>query len=385
MIMLARLNRPSCALCNSSRTLHSSSAAAASRVLDTSKLRQRVEHCRSQAPRSFSLQQLLDTADHRPALYCLLRDELPVRLAHLISTLPVLLPKEVREQRLGQFLQDYTEMSFKEVESFPSSVESIEPGLEKRWLEVLTRIGIRLGGTTEMIAEAVLSTGLLRDPVSQDILQRDLPFILRQNLSIDALVSVYRPRWTKLPGSTPTCIHPNNELLEDIESAYEDARYLCEQHYIACPDLNVIKETGSSFTSVPAHNYLIFFEIFKNALRATVEHHGENCANLPPVNVKVTRESEMLVVDVEDQGGGMDVAQAEKASKFFSSTAELDQMSLYQGAHSSPLAGHGFGLGIARLYCSYWGGSLRVRSDAGRGTTVSLTWCANPNLAKEML
>ena len=385
MIMLARLNRPSCALCNSSRTLHSSSAAAASRVLDTSKLRQRVEHCRSQAPRSFSLQQLLDTADHRPALYCLLRDELPVRLAHLISTLPVLLPKEVREQRLGQFLQDYTEMSFKEVEAFPSSVESIEPGLEKRWLEVLTRIGIRLGGTTEMIAEAVLSTGLLRDPVSQDILQRDLPFILRQNLSIDALVSVYRPRWTKLPGSTPTCIHPNNELLEDIESAYEDARYLCEQHYIACPDLNVIKETGSSFTSVPAHNYLIFFEIFKNALQATVEHHGENCANLPPVNMKVTKESEMLVVDVEDQGGGMDVAQAEKASKFFSSTAELDQMSLYQGAHSSPLAGHGFGLGIARLYCSYWGGSLRVRSDAGRGTTVSLTWCANPNLAKEML
>ena len=93
----------------------------------------------------------------------------------------------------------------------------------------------------------------------------------------------------------------------------------------------MIKETGSSFTSVPAHNYLIFFEIFKNALRATVEHHGENCANLPPVNVKVTRESEMLVVDVEDQGGGMDVAQAEKASKFFSSTAELDQMSLYQG------------------------------------------------------
>ena len=384
MMMLGRLNRPSCVLCNSCRTLHSSSVAA-SRVLDTSKLRQRVEHCGSQAPRSFSLQHLLDLADHRPSLYCLLREELPVRLAHFISTLPVLLPKEVREQRLGQFLQDYTEMSFKEVEAFPSSVESIEPGLEKRWLEVLTRIGIRLGGTTEMIAEAVLSTGLLRDPISQDILQRDLPVILRQNLSIDALVSVYRPRWTKLPSSTPTCIHRNNELLEDIESAYEDARYLCEQHYIACPDLNVIKETGSSFTSVPAHNYLIFFEIFKNALRATVEHHGENCANLPPVNVKVTRESEMLVVDVEDQGGGMDVAQAEKASKFFSSTAELDQMSLYQGAHSSPLAGHGFGLGIARLYCSYWGGSLRVRSDAGRGTTVSLTWCANPNLAKEIL
>merc|ERR1719266_3070529 len=58
--------------------------------------------------------------------------------------------------------------------------------------------------------------------------------------------------------------------------------------------------------------------------------------------------------------GGMDITHVERASKFFSSTAELDQMSLYQGAHSSPLAGHGFGLGIAGLYCSYWGGSLLV-------------------------
>ena len=348
-------------------------------------MRQRVEECGSQAPTSFSLQQLLNIAVHRPALYRLLREELPVRLARFISTLPVLLPQEVREQRLGQFLQDYTEMSFKEIEAFPSSVESIEPGLEKKWLEVLTRVGIRLGGTTEMIAEAVLSTHLLRDPASQDILQRDLPSILRQNLSIDALVSVYRPKWTKLPGGTPTCIHPNNDLQEDIESAYEDARYLCEQHYIACPDLNLIKEADSSFTSVPAHNYLIFFEIFKNALRATVEHHGESCANLPPVDVRLSKEDEMLVVDVVDQGGGMSSKQIEKASKFFSSTAELQEMSLYQGAHSSPLAGHGFGLGVAGLYCSYWGGGLTVNSEEGRGTSVKLTWCADPNLAKEML
>ena len=382
-MMLVLFNRPSCSLCKCFRAVHTS--ASASRVLDTSKLRQRVEECGSKAPTSFSLQQLLNIAVHRPALYRLLRDELPIRLARFISSLPVLLPQEVREQRLGQFLQDYTEMSFKEIEAFPTSVESIEPGLEKKWLEVLTRVGIRLGGTTEMIAEAVLSTHLLRDPASQDILQRDLPSILRQNLSIDALVSVYRPKWTKLPGGTPTCIHPNNDLQEDIESAYEDARYLCEQHYIACPDLNLIKEADSSFTSVPAHNYLIFFEIFKNALRATVEHHGESCANLPPVDVRLSKEDEMLVVNVVDQGGGMSSKQIEKASKFFSSTAELQEMSLYQGAHSSPLAGHGFGLGVAGLYCSYWGGGLTVNSEEGRGTSVKLTWWADPNLAKEML
>ena len=88
-----------------------------------------------------------------------------------------------------------------------------------------------------------------------------------------------------------------------------------------------------------------------------MEHHGESCANLPPVDVRLSKEDELLVVNVVDQGGGMSSKQIEKASKFFSSTAELQEMSLYQGAHSSPLAGHGFGLGVADLYCSF--GSLR--------------------------
>ena len=92
-----------------------------------------------------------------------------------------------------------------------------------------------------------------------------------------------------------------------------------------------------------------------------------------------------MMVTVTDRGGGMSPERLARARMFFSTSAVLDTMSLYQGAHSSPLAGHGFGLGIAGLYCSYWGGSLLVNSEKGKGTTVLLTWCANPNLAKEML
>ena len=284
----------------------------------------------------------------------------------------------VKQQRVAQFVQDYFEMSFKEVESFPLQQEA---GLEKRWLEVLTRIGIRLTGTTQMLSEAILASGVLQDPVLYAQLQQDLPQIFRQNISIDVLVGVYKPRWTK-HFSLPTCIDPRNDLLGDVESAYDDARYLCEQHYISCPELEVeVNKTNTVFPSIPTYNYLILFEIFKNALRATVEHHGEG-SPLPPVKLVLREEAGRLEVMVVDRGGGMAKGQEASCKSFFNSSAVLQEMSLYQGAHSSPLAGHGFGLGMASVYCSYWGWGLGVASKEG-GTVVTMEWCTDPTLARE--
>ena len=370
--MLVPLGRlvPPCALCITRRGAHSS------KVLVTRALRSRVEECAARPPQAFTLHDLLEASATRTSLYHLVRGELPVRLAHLITALPHLLPSQIKEQRTGQFLQDYFEMSFREVEAFPTHVDSVSAGLERRWLEVLARVGIRLGGTTEMLAEAATTSGLLADMDLQEQLQRDLPTILRQNLSVDVLVSSYRP---------PSCIHPANNLLEDVASAYDDARYLCEQHYLSCPEMELNNPgVDTTFTSVPSHNYLILFEIFKNALRATVEKHGdENAAELPKVEVNVRAEGGLVMLEVKDEGGGMGAEQQARASRFFASSAELGGMSLYQGAHSSPLAGHGFGLGVSTIYCGYWGGGLALDSKEGRGTTVTLAWRTDPREARE--
>ena len=376
--MLGRL-RPPCSLCASflpiCRTITSREK---SRVITSPSLVARLEQCRSLAPRPLSLQQYLDTAQDRPALYSLVREQLPLRLAGVIKKLPTYLPEAVQQQRVAQFVQDYFEMSFKEVESFPLQQEA---GLEKRWLEVLTRIGIRLTGTTQMLSEAILASGVLQDPDLYAQLQQDLPEIFRQNISIDVLVGVYKPRWTK-HFSLPTCIDPRNDLLGDVESAYDDARYLCEQHYISCPELEFeVNKANTVFPSIPTYNYLILFEIFKNALRATVEHHGEG-SSLPPVKLVLREEAGRLEVMVVDRGGGMAKALEATCKSFFNSSAVLQEMSLYQGAHSSPLAGHGFGLGMASVYCSYWGGGLEVASKEG-GTVVTMDWCTDPTLARE--
>ena len=91
-----------------------------------------------------------------------------------------------------------------------------------------------------------------------------------------------------------------SDQLQPNSRAFESAAFLCEQNYMTSPALNlhVHNVNGKSrrhqppeknvveFAYVPAHLYHVLFEVFKNALRATIEHHGEDARELPPVEVR---------------------------------------------------------------------------------------------------
>ena len=164
-------------------------------------------------------------------------------------------------------IQDYFKMTFKEIEALPKHVDYIDTKIESRFLEILVRAGIRLSGTTEMLSEALITSNSVSTEEDLLKLQTNLRRLFHQNLSIDVLVNVYKPKWTKKI-NTSTCIDTANSIVDNIETAYEDARYLCEQHYINAPELQIeTKSTNVVFSYIPSHLYLIFFEIFKNSLR----------------------------------------------------------------------------------------------------------------------
>ena len=347
-------------------------------------LAKKLEYYSHIKPKAYTIEDYLNISQDRVQLYNLVRTEIPVRLSKLIINMPAYLPQEVKDQRTGQFVKDYFEMSFKELESFPDKIQRIEHKSEAKFLEVLTRVGIRLGGTTEMLSDAILSSNILSNKQKYEDLQSILNNIFRQNLSLDVLVNVYKPKWTK-NFDCVTCIDPHNNIIDNLESAYEDARYLCEQHYINAPQLNVTSNVENVFPFIPNHLYLIFFEIFKNSQRATVETHEECSDELPPVCVKLlpNPENEAISVTIHDQGGGMSPEKNRQAMQFFSTSAVLNEMSLYQGAHSSPLAGFGFGLGMVKIYAEYFGGSFQLSSQEGNGTEVTIKINCNPKSAIE--
>jgi hypothetical protein len=80
--------------------------------------------------------------------------------------LPESFTESVRSQRIYHFLQDYFEMSFLELTAFPSPSAMISSSAGSGWqsqqhyyddfAETVRHVGIRLSGTTDMIAEALL-------------------------------------------------------------------------------------------------------------------------------------------------------------------------------------------------------------------------------------
>lgn len=49
---------------------------------------------------------------------------------------------------------------------------------------------------------------------------------------------------------------------------------------------------------VPSHLYHMLFELFKNAMRAVVEHHGPAADNFPPLEVLLVMGQEDLTIKV---------------------------------------------------------------------------------------
>ncbi|XP_063048411.1 pyruvate dehydrogenase (acetyl-transferring) kinase isozyme 4, mitochondrial-like, partial [Engraulis encrasicolus] len=154
--------------------------------------------------------------------------------------------------------------------------------------------------------------------------------------------------------------------------AYETSKMLCEQYYLTSPEME-IKQVNSKAADqplhivyVPSHLYHMLFELFKNAMRATVETH-EDSITMPPIKVRVSLGHEDLTIKMSDKGGGVPLRKIERLFSYMYSTAPSP---VQDNARNAPLAGFGYGLPISRLYAKYFQGDLQLYSMEGYGTSA---------------
>lgn len=127
-----------------------------------------------------------------------------------------------------------------------------------------------------------------------------------------------------------------------VMDAYENARYLCDQYYLASPALKLTQHNGVDGNApirivyVPSHLYHMLFELFKNSMRAVMEHHGQDCLNIPPIEVTVVNGREDISLKISDRGGGIPRSSVDHLFKYMYSTAPQPSSS---EMHTVPLAG----------------------------------------------
>lgn len=168
------------------------------------------------------------------------------------------------------------------------------------------------------------------------------------------------------------CIDPVCDPASVVLDAYENARFLCDQYYLASPELKLTQHNDVHpgapvrIMYVPSHLYHMLFEIFKNSMRAVMEHHGQEALAVPPIEVTVSQGREDITVKISDRGGGIPRSQADQLFKYMYSTAP--QPTASSDVHTVPLAGYGYGLPISRLYARYLHGDFVLFSCEGFGT-----------------
>lgn len=162
---------------------------------------------------------------------------------------------------------------------------------------------------------------------------------------------------------------------------------MCLGRYAVAPEVVLRGDIDAEFAYIGPHLEYILQELLKNAMRATVEFHG-NAPDviLPPVVITLVRYGRDFTLKIADEGGGMTLHQLEKCWQWSYTTVDKTsgKVDLSRAAGGNmlgalgdteihgPLAGYGFGLPMARTYATYFSGSLDIMPIHGYGTDVIL-------------
>uniref|UniRef100_A0A4W5LME7 Protein-serine/threonine kinase n=1 Tax=Hucho hucho TaxID=62062 RepID=A0A4W5LME7_9TELE len=334
------------------------------------------------SPSPLSMKQFIDFGSANACektSFVFLRQELPVRLANImkeIDFLPDKLLSTPSLQLLQSWIADYWNRMCGIVNFRPSLCPSSPVS---RFTETLVNVRNRHNNVVPTMAQGVVEykEAFGSDPVTNQNVQYFLDRFYMSRISTRMLMNQHslifdgsaNPAHPKHIGT----IDPDCDVTEVVKDAFDSSKMLCEQYYLTSPEIDITQVNAKApdqplrIVYVPSHLYHMLFELFKNAMRATVETH-EMALHLPPVKVRVSLGSEDLTIKISDRGGGVPLRKIERLFSYMYSTApspvDIDN------SRNAPLAGFGYGLPISRLYAKYFQGDLQLYSMEGYGTSA---------------
>ncbi|XP_036401117.1 pyruvate dehydrogenase (acetyl-transferring) kinase isozyme 1, mitochondrial isoform X1 [Megalops cyprinoides] len=299
------------------------------------------------SPSPLSMKQFLDFGSENACertSFVFLRQELPVRLANIMKEIN-LLPDNLLKTPSVRLVQSWYAQSLQEILEFKDKNADDEK-VTYDFTDAVIKIRNRHNDVVPTMAQGVVEykEAYGTDPVTSQNVQYFLDRFYMSRISIRMLLNQH--------------------------NAYENARRLCDLYYMNSPELVLeefnVKDKGKPITVVyvPSHLYHMVFELFKNAMRATMELCGD-ALEYPPVHVQVALGTEDLTVKVSDRGGGVPLRKIDRLFTYTYSTAPRPRM---ETSRATPLAGYGYGLPISRLYAKYFQGDLKLYSLEGYGT-----------------
>ena len=315
-----------------------------------------------------------------------LRRELPVRLARRVIELQQL-PEGLHSMRSVQRVREWYEQSFVEIRR---SRQPVDAETEAEFFELISNVYERHAPTLITMARGVHELKQALHAKHGDNFEfGDLESIhsfldkfYMSRIGIRILIGQYIElrREPQLEGYVGL-INLDTSPAEIFQQAMEDAKYMCERAHGDAPDVVIQGRTDLTFAYIPSHLYYCMFELLKNSLRATCEHHGVS-GSMPMVKVVIAdgENNEDVVIKISDEGGGIRRSHMPRIWSYLFTTAEPafggagHELFSSVGDHGtdSPLAGLGYGLPISRSYARYFGGDLNLMSMEGYGTDAFL-------------
>ncbi|XP_012691962.1 pyruvate dehydrogenase (acetyl-transferring) kinase isozyme 1, mitochondrial [Clupea harengus] len=350
-------------------------------LMNNAAIGKQVDYYSRFSPSPLSMKQFLDFGSENACektSFVFLRQELPVRLANVMKEIN-LLPDNLLRTPSVRLVQSWYMQSFQDMLEFKDKDGDSEK-VTYDFTDAVIKIRNRHNDVVPTMAQGVVEykEAYGTDPITSQNMQYFLDRFYMSRISIRMLLNQHtllfggkvrvNPAHPKQIGS----IDPQCCVTDVVRDAYENARNLCDRYYMNSPELileefnvkNVESGSAISVVYVPSHLYHMLFELFKNAMRATMELYGD-ALEYPPVQAQVALGHEDLTIKVSDRGGGVPLR---KIDRLFTYTYSTAPRPLMDSARATPLAGFGYGLPISRLYARYFQGDLKLYSLEGFGT-----------------